>query len=874
MRSPCPRLKISVCLAALLAASPGTAETARRISSFFGGNGSDYANAIACDSAGNVYVVGCTYSWDFPVPEGEDPVSPVGGSDIVVAKLSPALDAVLATTVLGGSGDDEATSVDIAADGRVIVTGWATAGFPTTAGAFQTENAGGKDIVVAAFDPDLVLVYSTFLGGASDERVFHARLDDRGVVTVVGYTLSSQSFPLKNPFQSSWGGGTSDSIVAQILPDGTAPATEQLVYSTLIGGSGDDWQDGSSWSHDVSPAPDGRIAAFIHTASSDLPTLKPYQASRQGDFDAYLCVLDPAHDGAAQLTCATYYGGSANDAPKCVRWLGDHTLALVGWTFSALFPRTDGSLHRGTCDAFASILDFEGPSATLVYGTLIGGASYDTPIDTALTPDGDLLVVGRTISGDFPAVNAMSPFRAGVDQGFVFALKPGASPAESGRLWFSSSFGGSGSSFNDYACQVVPHTSSGAWIATGYTGAWDFPTTPGVVGPTFAGGAADFFITEFDLRFPSPAMSLAPSAGTAPLDVGFDASSSTTPAGTEPLMFAWDFGDGETGEGMTPRHTYTTPGRCVVTLAATNAPGLSATASEPVTVACAGGDVSPWTAADIGSPLFPGSAWKDGEGISVCAGGRTTISTADEFHYVHQEAARDFSAVVRVEEQIEWIVGARLGLMARGSADPGAPFAALLVQKYSSETRLLFRFRDAGVLSARSHGAITLPLWLQIVRHEQEVVALSSPDGEAWTEVDRQVIAFGSDGPVLGGLAACGNDTGDPLRSFTPLRAHVSGLGIAFTATFRRGDANADGKIDIADAVFLLGHLFAEGPAPSCEDAGDANDDGRIDIADAIKILGHLFASAGPLPAPFGACDIDPTEDELRCVGFVPCEQE
>jgi hypothetical protein len=89
-----------------------------------------------------------------------------------------------------------------------------------------------------------------------------------------------------------------------------------------------------------------------------------------------------------------------------------------------------------------------------------------------------------------------------------------------------------------------------------------------------------------------------------------------------------------------------------------------------------------------------------------------------------------------------------------------------------------------------------------------------------------------------------------------------------------RGDANDDAVLDIADAVRILGYLFQEGAAPACPAALDANDDGRIDIADAIKILGHLFASAGPLPAPFGACDIDPTEDELRCVGFVPCEQE
>ncbi len=89
---------------------------------------------------------------------------------------------------------------------------------------------------------------------------------------------------------------------------------------------------------------------------------------------------------------------------------------------------------------------------------------------------------------------------------------------------------------------------------------------------------------------------------------------------------------------------------------------------------------------------------------------------------------------------------------------------------------------------------------------------------------------------------------------------------------FQRGNANADARIDIADAIFMLTHLFAHGPVPSCKDAGDANDDGTIDIADAIKILAHLFAAAGRLQAPFGACGVDPTEDGLNCESYLPCQ--
>ncbi len=89
-------------------------------------------------------------------------------------------------------------------------------------------------------------------------------------------------------------------------------------------------------------------------------------------------------------------------------------------------------------------------------------------------------------------------------------------------------------------------------------------------------------------------------------------------------------------------------------------------------------------------------------------------------------------------------------------------------------------------------------------------------------------------------------------------------------APFMRGDANADGRTDISDAVTVLRHLFA-GYSSLCLDAHDANDDGRLDIADAVALLGHLFASQGPLPAPFGACGADPTLDALGCGAHAPC---
>lgn len=89
---------------------------------------------------------------------------------------------------------------------------------------------------------------------------------------------------------------------------------------------------------------------------------------------------------------------------------------------------------------------------------------------------------------------------------------------------------------------------------------------------------------------------------------------------------------------------------------------------------------------------------------------------------------------------------------------------------------------------------------------------------------------------------------------------------------FRRGDANADGRLDISDAVWIVAELFRRGPASPCEDAADANDDGLRDASDVMSLIGYCLGGGSAPPAPFGVCGPDPTPDELACESFAPCE--
>jgi len=88
---------------------------------------------------------------------------------------------------------------------------------------------------------------------------------------------------------------------------------------------------------------------------------------------------------------------------------------------------------------------------------------------------------------------------------------------------------------------------------------------------------------------------------------------------------------------------------------------------------------------------------------------------------------------------------------------------------------------------------------------------------------------------------------------------------------FVRGDANADGEVDISDASSILAALFLGAGPLSCAAAGDANADAALDISDAVSVLSFLFLG-GPRPQdPFPGCGPEPGSGGLPCSSFPIC---
>ena len=177
--------------------------TALVYSTYLGGSGLDRAYVIAVDHNGNAYVTGYTEG-PFPTTPGAVQATHGGGiADAFVTKLNATGTALVYSTYLGGNGD-------------VYVTGGTEGGFPTTPDALQTIDAGGRDAFVTRINASgTALLYSTYLGGVTDDSGVGIALDGSGNVYVAGYT--GGSFPTTpGAYQASYGGSADDVFVAKL----------------------------------------------------------------------------------------------------------------------------------------------------------------------------------------------------------------------------------------------------------------------------------------------------------------------------------------------------------------------------------------------------------------------------------------------------------------------------------------------------------------------------------------------------------------------------------------------------------------------------------------------------------------------------------
>jgi hypothetical protein len=209
-------------------------------STYLGGNGSDYAYALAIHpSTGEVYVAGYTYSTDFPNTAGGAQESYSVFGDAFVARLNAALTQNPQSTYLGGNGYDDARALAIAGNGEVYVAGYTlSTNFPNTAGGAQASKDGNSDAFVARLNASLTSnPQSTYLGGNGYDRAYALAIHpSTGEVYVAGPTDSTDFPHTAGGAQESYGGGSDDAFVARLNA-----ALTQNPQSTYLGGNGGDY---------------------------------------------------------------------------------------------------------------------------------------------------------------------------------------------------------------------------------------------------------------------------------------------------------------------------------------------------------------------------------------------------------------------------------------------------------------------------------------------------------------------------------------------------------------------------------------------------------------------------------------------------------
>jgi hypothetical protein len=402
-------------------------------------------------------------------------------------------------TLLSGSAVEQANGVAIDNAGAAYITG-TTDSTANTAPLNQFPHTSSNqpnysdDAFVTKISADgSTLIYTTFIGGAQNDRAFAIAVDQTGAAYITGDTNTNNNghtlgnpanFPILAPLQSTFGGGQWDAFVAKLSPSGT------LVYSTYLGGSGDE--------SGLGIAVDSAGSAYVtgETSSTNF-NVTPGALNTQFNLgvnpgvlvtDAFVTKIGPS----GQLVYSTFLGGSGSDHGQGIAVDASGSVYVTGTTFSWDFPPQSSTqmclAKASSSDAFVTKLDPTG--TTKVYSTCLGGASSDQGLAIAIDSLGAAYVTGSTMSAmpsPFPTTaGAFQTSLAGNQDAFITKFTP------SGTIAYSSYLGGSAADVGN----GIGVDSTGAAYVAGSTASIDMKG-PGGVALSNAGGV-DAFVANIN----------------------------------------------------------------------------------------------------------------------------------------------------------------------------------------------------------------------------------------------------------------------------------------------------------------------------------------------------------------------------------------
>ncbi|MEO8610965.1 MAG: SBBP repeat-containing protein [Chloroflexota bacterium] len=466
----CSFILVAAIIQPVFADNPPTLQ----FSTYLGGSGNDYGENIALDKNGNIYVTGYTSSTDFPATNPFNialPASNSGSYGMYVTKFDPT-DATQLYSVFIGQGTPFDIAVD--ADGYAYVVGLGR-NIPTVH-AIQPTLRGTDDAFIAKINPSGTgLVYSTYLGGDSEDFALGVGLDADRNVYIAGVTMST-NFPTHDPYQATFSGGQWDVFVARLNAAGSA-----LDYSTYYGG--DDWDIAT----DIAVDSEGNAYITGDTQSTNFPTVSPYRGTLNTCVQPPHSSVDCADVYIAKFNASgipvysTYFGGTGvKDRGNAIAVDSTGSIYITGDTNSTDLPTTADAFQAAPGNTDSSfVAKFNADGSAPVYVTYLltyldntgffvyGGSGAQSIVVNA---DGQAFVTGVTNRADFPTVNPVQATLNGSTDIYISQLNENGS-----ALMFSTYLGGSDEEGIQFSPQLTLDSDNSVYV-TSTTFSDDFPT--------------------------------------------------------------------------------------------------------------------------------------------------------------------------------------------------------------------------------------------------------------------------------------------------------------------------------------------------------------------------------------------------------------
>jgi Beta-propeller repeat len=330
-------------------------------------------------------------------------------------------------------------------------------------------------------DPSVTISYATYLGGTGEDDGYGISVDGSENVYVTGQTYST-NFPTLGGIAPNSNVGGSDVFVTKIASGGSA-----LVYSTYIGGSGND--SGNAIAINSS----GEAFVAGGTASSNFPTtLGAFQTTLGSGATSNAFVLELNSNGNA-LIYSTFLGGTAEDFALGVAVDNSGSAYVAGEASSSDFPvqsPIQGYISGTKSSGFVTKLNTSG--SALTYSTYLGGSSSgDLAGAVAVDSAHNAYITGQTFSTTFPTKNPFQPACGSCSGGLSNAFVTVINTAGTGYV-YSTYLGGSG---GDAGNGIAVDSSDNAYV-TGATESTNFPLQSPIQ-KTY-GGDTDAFVSKLN----------------------------------------------------------------------------------------------------------------------------------------------------------------------------------------------------------------------------------------------------------------------------------------------------------------------------------------------------------------------------------------